>query len=73
MVSGATFVAIGVVVLAVALLYRKITSIGWMSKWLLAGVLATMAWIIFAGSATFMPRWLWIFRREHFTFRTDSF
>ncbi len=53
MVSGATFVAIGMVVLAVGLLYRKITSIGWMSKWLLAGVIATMAWIIFAGFSHF--------------------
>ena len=53
MVSGATFVAIGMVVLAVALLYRKITSIGWMSKWLLAGVIATMSWIIFAGFSHF--------------------
>ena len=53
MVSGATFVAIGMVVLAVALLYRKITSIGWMSKWLLAGVVATMSWIIFAGFSHF--------------------
>ena len=53
MVSGATFVAIGMVVLAVALLYRKITSVGWMSKWLLAGVIATMGWIIFAGFSHF--------------------
>ncbi len=53
MVSGATFVAIGMVVLAVVLLYRKITSVGWMSKWLLAGVIATMAWIIFAGFSHF--------------------
>jgi basic amino acid/polyamine antiporter, APA family len=51
--SGATFVAIGTVLLATALLYRKITSIGWMSKLLLAGVLGTMAWIIFAGVTHF--------------------
>src|ERR1700734_1117087 len=30
--SGATFVAIGTVLLAIVLLYRKITSIGWISK-----------------------------------------
>src|SRR6204780_5527507 len=53
MVSGGTFVAIGMVILAVILLYRKITSIGWMSKWLLAGVIATMAWIIFVGFSHF--------------------
>jgi basic amino acid/polyamine antiporter, APA family len=53
LMSGATFVAIGVVVLAVILLYRKITSIGWMSKLLLAGVLITMGWIITSGFAHF--------------------
>jgi basic amino acid/polyamine antiporter, APA family len=53
MVSGATLVAIGIVVLAVVLLYRKITSIGWMSKLLLAGVLGTIGWIIFAGLTHF--------------------
>jgi len=53
LVSGATFVAIGVVILATALLYRKITRIGWISKLLLAGVLATMGWIIFAGLTHF--------------------
>ncbi len=51
--SGATFVAIGIVVLAVILLYRKITSIGWMSKLLLAGVLITIGWIIVAGFTHF--------------------
>jgi basic amino acid/polyamine antiporter, APA family len=51
--SGATFVAIGTVLLATTLLYRKITSIGWISKLLLAGVLGTMAWIIFAGLTHF--------------------
>ena len=53
LMSSATFVAIGIVVLAVVLLYRKITSIGWMSKLLLAGVLITMGWIIFAGFSHF--------------------
>jgi len=53
LVSGATFVAIGMVMLAVGLLYRKITSIGWMSKLLLAGVLITMGWIIIAGFGHF--------------------
>src|SRR5215471_8965158 len=37
LVSGATFVAIGMVAVALVLLYRKITSIGWISKFLLAG------------------------------------
>ncbi len=51
--SGATIVAIAVVILATMLLYRKITSIGWMSKLLLAGVLGTMGWIIFSGLTHF--------------------
>jgi amino acid transporter len=51
--SGATILAIGAVVLVMILLYRKITSIGWISKLLLAGVLGTMGWIIFAGLTHF--------------------
>jgi len=53
LVSGATFAAIGIVALATLLLYRKITSIGWMSKLLLGGVTATVGWIIFAGLTHF--------------------
>jgi amino acid transporter len=49
LMSGATFVAIGVVVVALFLLYRKITSIGWASKILLGGVVGTMSWIIVSG------------------------
>src|SRR5436190_18593755 len=51
--SGATFIAIGVVLVAVFLLYRRITQIGWISKFLWAGVLGTIAWIIFAGLTHF--------------------
>jgi APA family basic amino acid/polyamine antiporter len=52
-VSGTTFVAIGVVLLVVAILYRKITSIAWMSKLLWLGVMGTIGWIIFAGLTHF--------------------
>jgi amino acid transporter len=52
-ISGATFVAIGMVLLATVLLYRRITSIGWMSKFLLVGVLSTMAWIMVSGFSHF--------------------
>ena len=38
---------------ALVLLYRRITSIGWMSKVLLGGVVGTMSWIIFAGLTHF--------------------
>lgn len=53
LVSGATFVAIGMVVLVVLLLYRKITSIGWLSKLLWVGSVGTIAWIIVAGLTHF--------------------
>jgi APA family basic amino acid/polyamine antiporter len=51
--SGATLVGIGAVVLATVLLYRTITSIGWMSKLLLAGVVGTMGWVIVSGFTHF--------------------
>src|SRR2546428_9070090 len=53
LVSGATFVAIGMVLLVVVLLYRKITSIAWMSKLLWVGVMGTIGWIIAAGLTHF--------------------
>ena len=53
LVNGATFLAIATCLLAVFLLYRKITSIGWMSKVLFSVVLGTVAWIIFAGITHF--------------------
>jgi amino acid transporter len=53
LVNGGTFLAIGVLAVAVVLLYRKVTSIGWLSKMLLAGVLGTMLWIIVAGVSHF--------------------
>jgi APA family basic amino acid/polyamine antiporter len=53
LVSGGTFLAIAIVVGATLLLYRKITSIGWMSKVLLGGVVGTISWIIFAGLTHF--------------------
>jgi amino acid transporter len=52
-VSGASFLAVGAVVFAAFLLYRRITSIGWISKLLLTGVLGTIGWIIFAGLTHF--------------------
>jgi basic amino acid/polyamine antiporter, APA family len=52
-VLGSTFIAILIVLFALLLLYRKITSIGWMSKLLLAGVIGTMLWVIIAGLTHF--------------------
>ncbi len=51
--TPATLVAIGVCALAVLLLYRRITGIARLSKVLWAGVLGTIAWIIFAGLTNF--------------------
>ena len=53
LVSGGTFVALGVVLLAVVLLYRKITRIGWLSKLLWVGSVGTILWIIVAGLTHF--------------------
>jgi APA family basic amino acid/polyamine antiporter len=56
LVNGATFLAIATCLLAVFLLYRKITDIGWMSKVLFSVVLGTVFWIIFAGITHFDPK-----------------
>src|SRR5262249_37426801 len=52
-VTGATFVAMGTVGLAVLLLYRRITIIGQLAKYLWIGVLLTVAWVILAGVTHF--------------------
>ena len=65
-VSGATLLSVGVVALAVFFLYRKITSIGWLSKALWLGVMITIGWIIIAGLTHFD-------RSRAFTFPTGAF
>lgn len=72
-VSGGTFVAIGMVILAAALLYRKITSIGWMSKILLGGVVGTISWIIIAGLTHFDPSRAFTFPANAFTLSHNFF
>jgi basic amino acid/polyamine antiporter, APA family len=52
-ITPGTWVAMGCCWLAVALLYRRITSIGQLSKWLWTGVLLTVAWVIWAGVTHF--------------------
>jgi APA family basic amino acid/polyamine antiporter len=52
-VTPGTGVAIGICFLTVALLYRKITVIGKVSKLLWIGVMGTIGWIIFAGLTHF--------------------
>ncbi len=52
-IAGTTFVAIGIVLVAAFLLYRRITRIGQISKLLWLFVMATIGWIIFAGLTHF--------------------
>ncbi|HYL98129.1 MAG TPA: APC family permease [Blastocatellia bacterium] len=54
-IKVSTFVAIGACLLAVLLLYRKITIIERLSKLLWGGVILIVAWVIFAGVTHFSP------------------
>ncbi len=56
LINGETWLAIGVLGLATALLYRKISAVGWISRVLAVVVLGTIAWIIFAGLTHFDRR-----------------
>jgi basic amino acid/polyamine antiporter, APA family len=51
--SAATAVAIGALMLAIFLLYRRIVSVEKISKLLWIGVMGTIAWVIFAGVTHF--------------------
>jgi amino acid transporter len=52
-VNLGTGVAIGVCLVVVFLLYRRITTVARLSTWLWAGVIATLVWIIVAGLTHF--------------------
>ncbi len=52
-IAGTTFVAIAIVLVAVLLLYRRITQIGRISKLLWLAVMGTIGWIIFGGLTHF--------------------
>src|SRR5438034_5208203 len=52
-VAGTTFLAIAIVLLAMLLLYRRITQIGRISKMLWVVVMATIGWIVVAGFTHF--------------------
>jgi amino acid transporter len=51
--TAGTLVAMGTIAVAVFLLYRKITIIGRLSKFLWVGVLVTVLWVIVAGVSHF--------------------
>jgi amino acid transporter len=52
-IAGTTFLAIAVVIIAALLLYRRITQIGRISKFLWVIVMGTIGWIIFSGLTHF--------------------
>lgn len=71
--SNATIVAIGVVAVCVFLLYRKITVIERLGKFLWMGVMATIAWIIFAGLTNFDAKLAFDFPPGAFTLQPQFF
>jgi basic amino acid/polyamine antiporter, APA family len=54
-ITRGTLVAIFVCLLAVLLLYQRISAVARLSKFLWVGVVGTIAWIIFAGLTHFSP------------------
>jgi amino acid transporter len=71
--SNAVVVAIGVVAVCVFLLYRKITVIEKLGKFLWIGVMTAIAWIIFAGLTNFDSRLAFDFPPDAFTLRPEFF
>ncbi|MDQ6787081.1 MAG: APC family permease [Acidobacteriota bacterium] len=71
--SVGTFVAIGVCLLCVFLLYRKITVIEKFSKFLWVGVIITIIWIIFAGLTNFNPAIAFDFPPDAFVLNSNFF
>jgi len=68
-----TFVAIGVCLFCVFLLYRKITIIERLGKFLWIGVMAAIAWVIFAGLTNFNPSLAFDFPPDAFTLKPEFF
>src|SRR5437660_6214616 len=66
-------VAIASVGLAVFLLYRRITLIEWLSKFLWVGVMLTVLWVIFAGVTHFDPKLAFDFPPGAFALRPEFF
>ncbi len=72
-VTAGTFVAIGAVLVAVLLLHRRITAIGWISRVLWIVVLVTGAWICFSGLLHFHPERAFSFPPGAFTLNQNFF
>src|SRR3989475_6562297 len=73
LVTPGTFVAIVACIFAVLLLYRRITSIGRLSKLLWIGVMGTIGWIIFAGLSHFNSAQAFSFPVGAFTLSRNFF
>jgi len=73
LVNTGTLLAVGMCLLAVLLLYRRITVIGRMSKVLWVVVMGTIAWIIFAGLTHFDARRAFDFPAGAFTLSRGFF
>jgi basic amino acid/polyamine antiporter, APA family len=71
--SLSTFVAVGICLIAVVLLYRRITIIEKLSKFLWLGVMLTILWIIFAGVTHFNPALAFDFPEGAFTLNKHFF
>ena len=71
--ANSTFVAIGVCLLGVFLLYRKITVIEKFSKFLWVGVMLTIAWVIFAGVTNFNSAIAFDFPPDAFRLNSNFF
>src|SRR5205823_14474966 len=66
-------VAIGALAIAVFLLYRRITLIAQLSKFLWVGVVLTILWVIFAGVTHFDPKLAFDFPPDALTLRPEFF
>jgi basic amino acid/polyamine antiporter, APA family len=72
-VTAGTFVAIATVAIAVFLLYRKISIIARMSKYLWVGVLLTVLWVIISGITHFESSRAFDFPPDAFTLSLGFF
>ena len=72
-ITGGTFVAMGICLLAVVLLYRKITVISRISEFLWIGVMLTIVWIIVAGVTHFNSERAFSFPEGAFTLSSSFF
>lgn len=71
--TNAAFLAIGVLIVVVFLLYRKITIINKFSQFLWVGVIITVLWIMISGVSNFNPKLAFDFPPGAFDFTSGFF